>query len=241
LLDKLALAGRGFASYLTLTESADALAKNLVLKSAYPYLTDVSIDWGGLAIADATPANVPDVYAGQPLVITGRYRSGGTGVVKVNATTAGKRITIPITVTLPAQEDAEAVASLWARRQIDDLEQAQLRKENVAKQVEQIGLKFHLVTDYTSFIAIDRTRVVSNGVTRLVEQPIIVPEGVNPGVAIEQPYSPPPQRTYSSSSSSSSSYDDGDSGGWGGGGRESLGLLFALLLGATWLVVRRAV
>lgn len=238
LLDRLAAAGRGFASYLTLTESPDALAKNLVLKSAYPYLTDVSIDWGGLPVVDAVPANIPDVYAGQPLVITGRYRAAGTGVVKVTATTAGQRVTIPISVALPAHEAAEPVASLWARRQIDALEEAQLRGENVARAIEAIGLRFHLVTDYTSFIAIDRTRVVSNGQARVVEQPLIVPEGVNPATTVAQA-SP----AAASTSSRPSSYDDGDSwgGGWGSGGSESLAWLFALVLGASWLVVRRAV
>jgi Ca-activated chloride channel homolog len=237
LLDRLAGAGRGFASYLTLTEPADKLAKDLVLKSAYPYLTDVQIDWGGLAVEELTPAHVPDVYAGQPLIITGRYRRPGNAVIKVSATTGGQRVTIPIQVTLPTTNNFEPVASLWARRKIEML-MAVADEQNVSKPVTELGLRFHLVTEYTSFVAVDRTRVVSNGKIRVVEQPIVVPEGVNHRTVDQTPSG------YSSSKSRRSSYDDGGGfGGWGGGGR-SLGDWWALVffgIGALWLIVRRFV
>jgi Ca-activated chloride channel family protein len=235
LLDRLAAAGRGFASYLTLSESPDKLSKELVLKSAYPYLTDVSIDWGGLAVEDLTPAMVPDVFAGQPLVISGRYRKPGAATVKVTAMAGGRQITIPITVTLPAREDFEPVASLWARRKIEALLDAKDRGENPRGEITELGLRFHLVTDFTSFVAIDRRRVVSNGQPRMVEQPLVVPEGMSPGTYPAPSYSPP---------SRSSDDDDSSWGGWGGGSggtREAreLWLFVAVMLGVLWLVVRR--
>ncbi len=236
LLDRLAGAGRGFASYLTLNEPADKLAKDLVLKSAYPYMTDVQVDWGGLAVEELTPGTIPDVYAGQPLLVTGRYRRPGTAVVKVSATTAGQRVTIPISVTLPPINNFEPVASLWARRKIETL-MAVADEQDVRKPVTELGLRFHLVTEYTSFVAVDRTRVVSNGVIRVVEQPSVVPEGVNPATTVEQTPS------YSSSSRSSKYDDGGGFGGWGGGGR-SLGdwwILVFFSIGALWLIVRRFV
>ncbi len=245
LLDKLANAGRGYASYLTLTESADKLAKELVLKSAYPYMTDVQIDWGGLGVDELTPAMVPDVYAGQPLIITGRYRSPGNAVIKVSATTAGQRVTIPIAVTLPMTNDFEPVASLWARRKIDTL-MDKADEENVQAAVTELGLRFHLVTEYTSFVAVDRTRIVSNGEVRVVEQPSVLPEGVSPATVDSE--EPPQSQTYSSSSSSSRShhshhFDGGGFGGWGGGGRlpGNWWLLLCFAIGTLWLIVRRSV
>lgn len=237
LLDRLAGAGRGFASYLTLTESAEKLAKDLVLKSAYPYMTDVQVDWGGLAVEELTPAMIPDVYAGQPLIVTGRYKRPGNAVIKVSATTAGQRVTIPIQVTLPPINNFEPVASLWARRKIETL-MAVADEQDVRQPVTELGLRFHLVTEYTSFVAVDRTRVISNGKIRVVEQPSVVPEGVNPATTVED-------TSYSSSGRSRrSSYDDGGGfGGWGGGGR-SLGdwwILVFFSIGALWLIVRRLV
>jgi Ca-activated chloride channel family protein len=237
LLDKLASAGRGFASYLTLTEPAETLAKNLVLKSAYPYMTDVVVDWGGLAVEDLTPATIPDVYAGQPLLVTGMYRRPGTAVVNVTATTAGQRVTIPIQVALPPINNFEPVASLWARRKIEVLSEKD-DEENVQKYITDLGLRFHLVTEYTSFVAVDRTRVISNGQIRVVEQPAVIPEGVNPATTVGEP-----QPSYPSSSRGRS-YDGGGFGGWGGGGGRPIGDWWIFIffgVGLVWLIVRRFV
>lgn len=241
LLDRLASTGRGFASYLTLTESPEQLAKELVLKSAYPYMTDVQIDWGGLAVEDLTPAVVPDVFAGQPLVITGRYRRPGSAVVRVSATTAGKRVTIPIAITLPAVNHFEPVASLWARRKIETL-MAVANDRDVRAEVTALGLRFHLVTEYTSFVAVDRMRIVSNGKVRVVEQPSVVPEGVNPATTVASEEAPPPPRR--SRSSDGGGFRWGGGGGWGGGGAAPGGdwwILAFITLGALWLIVRRVV
>nr|MDQ3370050.1 VIT and VWA domain-containing protein [Myxococcota bacterium] len=69
LLNQLAAVGRGFASYLNLTENPHDVGVELVRRSAYPYLTDVTIEWSGLAVGSVTPAAIPDVYAGMPLVV----------------------------------------------------------------------------------------------------------------------------------------------------------------------------
>ena len=236
LLDRLALAGRGFASYVTLTEDPNKAATQLVLKSAYPYLTDVEVDWGGLQVEDLTPVSIPDVYAGQPLVIAGRYHTPGVATIRVTATTAGRRVVIPIAVQLPAFNDFEPVASLWARRKIELLT-ANKELENVTKQITELGLQFHLVTDYTSFVAVDRSRTVS-GQAQLVEQPSLIPEGVNA------------ETTVAATSSSHHSHGDdgchffcGGGGGWGGGGPEDTDwyILAFAMLGALWLIVRRLV
>jgi Ca-activated chloride channel homolog len=234
LLDRLARAGRGFASYITLTESPQELANRIVAMSAHPYLTNVAIDWGGLEVADATPALVPDVYAGQPLLVSGRYRKGGRATVTVSATTGGRRIAIPVAVELPERRDFEPVASLWARRQIEVL--AGDSENPHEKEITRLGLAFHLVTQYTSFVAVDRSRVVSNGTLRTVEQPLVVPEGVSPEASGATPATQP------SSSSSSRSHDDGSHFGWGSGGPVDhwpsvLGLLG--LLGLLCVLVRR--
>ena len=235
LLDRLAIAGRGYASYLTLTEPAEPLATDLVKKSAYPYLTDITVDWGGLDVEGVSPANVPDIYAGQPLVLTGRYRKPGTASLLVTATAAGRRVTIPVAIALPTLNNFEPVASLWARREID----YRTAKGDV-QGITELGLAYHLVTAYTSFIAIDRTRVVSNGQVRMIEQPSIVPEGVNAGAAGADMDSPPTTSSYSSGGGDDSIFSGGG-GGWGGGGREDVEtwMLIFLTIGAIWLIVRR--
>ncbi len=223
LLDRLSVVGRGFASYLGTTEAAGGVAGALVRRSSYPYLTDVSIDWGGLQVREVTPGVIPDVYAGMPLIVAGKYREAGRATVTFRATAAGKPVSIPIEVTLPAQHEQPAVAQLWARHRIEELMTLATSDgipDGVAAELTQLGLGYHLVTERTSFIAVDRTRVVaSDGQVRVVEQPAATPEGVNLAAAVGDVAEP----VASSSSGSRSSYDGSSSGGgwsrgWGGGG-----------------------
>ncbi|MBA3395677.1 MAG: VWA domain-containing protein [Deltaproteobacteria bacterium] len=247
LLNQLAVAGRGFPSYLNLGENAQELGTSLVRRTAYPYLTDIKIEWNGLAVGGVTPAAIPDVYAGMPLVVSGIYTQPGQARITVSATTAGRRISIPVTVTLPDRVDAEPVAALWARKRIDELLETagETVSSSVVSQVTELGLAFHMVTAYTSFVAVDRTRVVQpGGASKLVEQPALMPAGVNGDTAIGPAEDAPPtytaSRRSSPSSSRRSSSSDYGGGGWGGGGDvDLLTLLLALaLLPLAWTLRR---
>jgi Ca-activated chloride channel family protein len=139
----------------------------------------------------------------------------------VTATTAGRRVQIPVEVTLPERLDQQPVAALWGRKQIDELYALagdEITPSTVNK-ITELGLQFHMVTDYTSFVAVDRTRVVNaNGTSKVIEQPALVPAGVNAETAIGPQEASPSYQSSSSSSSSSGDYGGGWSGGGGGGG-----------------------
>jgi Ca-activated chloride channel family protein len=231
LLDQIATVGRGFASYLNLTDPAADLAEDLVRRTGFPYLTDVQIDWNGLAVGAVTPHAIPDVYAGMPLVVSGAYTRPGRARITVSATTAGRRVQIPVEVTLPDRVDAEPVAALWARKRVDELLSVagdHVTAETVS-QITQLGLGFHMVTDHTSFVAVDRTRVVAqNGSSRIIEQPALAPAGVN----LETAIGPSAQAAPSASSPSpsrQSEWSGGGGGGWGGGGGGDVDLLTLIL------------
>lgn len=194
LIDELARVGRGFASYLGPTESAPALAREVVARSRAPYLTDVTIDWGGLAIDDQAPALVPDVHAGLPLGVAVRYRQPGTATVTVRGLLAGRPVSYPATVTLPADADQPAVRLAWARARVDDLlagEEGPRDSGPVSAAIERLGLEHGLVTRETSFVAVDRTRVVApGGAPQVLEAPATMPEGVDLEQVVPSP--PPP-------------------------------------------------
>jgi Ca-activated chloride channel family protein len=217
LLNQIATVGRGFASYLNLTDSAADLAEDLVRRTGFPYLTDVQIDWNGLAVGSITPRAIPDVYAGMPLVVSGAYTRPGRARITVSATTAGRRVQIPVEVALPDRVDAEPVAALWARKRIDELlfVAGDHVTGDTVSQITALGLGFHMVTDYTSFVAVDRTRVVvQDGSSRIVEQPALAPAGVN----LETAIGPSAQTaSYASSPSPSRASEPSGGGGWGGG------------------------
>ncbi|MBA3500841.1 MAG: VIT and VWA domain-containing protein [Myxococcota bacterium] len=220
LLNQIAAVGRGYASYLNLTENPADLGEDLVARTAYPYLTDIKIEWNGLAVGGVTPAAIPDVYAGMPLIVSGVYTQPGRGKITVTATTAGRRVQIPVEVTLPDRLDQQPVAALWGRKQIDELYAlaGDAITDSTVKKITELGLQFHMVTDYTSFVAVDRTRVVNaNGTSKVIEQPALVPAGVNPESAIG-PEAASPSSSSSSRSSGGGDYGGGWSGGGGGGG-----------------------
>lgn len=232
LLNQIAAVGRGFASYLNLTDSAADLAEDLVRRTGFPYLTDVQIDWNGLAVSSVTPRAIPDVYAGMPLVVSGAYTRPGRARITVSATTAGRRVQIPVEIALPDRVDAEPIAALWARKRIDELlfvAGDQVTTETVS-QITELGLGFHMVTDYTSFVAVDRTRVVApGGASQIIEQPALAPAGVNLETAIG-PSAPAAPYAGSPSSGRSDSSGGGGWGGWGGhGGGGDVDLLTLLL------------
>ena len=231
LLNQIAAVGRGFASYLNLGENAQHLGEDLVARTSNPYLTDIEIAWNGLAVGAVTPAAIPDVYAGMPLVVSGVYTHPGRAKITVSATTAGRRVKIPVDVTLPDRVANPPVAGLYGRKRIDELYAiaGEELTPAVAAQITELGLAHRIVTDYTSFVAVDRTRVVNHdGNSRVIEQPALVPAGVNPETAIGPAPSSPAPASYSSSESRGGG---GGGGGWigGGGGGGDVDLLTLLL------------
>jgi Ca-activated chloride channel family protein len=240
LLDQIAAVGRGFPTYLNLGENAGDVGATLVRKTAYPYLTDIKIEWNGLAVGSVTPATIPDVYAGMPLVVSGVYTQPGHAKIAVTATTAGRRVRIPVDVTLPDRADDEPVSALYGRKRIDELYAVAGGdlSSSAISQITELGLQFHMVTDYTSFVAVDRARVVNpDGTSKVVEQPALVPAGVDPETSVG-PSEPAATPSYSSSGYSGGGYSGG--GGWGGGGDvDPLTLLLGLALLPLVLTLRR--
>ncbi len=254
LFDRLGEVGRGFTSYLYKYDEASAMATELVDRSAYPYLTDLEIDWKGLKVQDLSPAKLPDVYAGQPIIITGRYKEPGSARVELKARAAGRNVRIPLEVTLPAKEVQRSVAYLWARKRIKELMGKNFGDIASAdkKAVEGIGLGFGLVTEFTSYVAVDETRVVTDsGVVKTLVQPAPMPEGVSAAMAIGSPVAAQgPSYPGSSSSHSSPSRGYGGSGGGysggggsggggGGGDIDPLTLLLSLVLVPMAIFLRR--
>lgn len=182
LLDRLAEQARGFASYLDLRSEVSETVDLLARRTAAPYLTDLTIDWGGLRVEDLTPTRLPDVYAGLPVVISGRYDGPSAGEIVLRGRRGRRTFELPLELVLPAAEDRPAVAYLWARQRIRALLAQQYDGEVAAvrDEVTRLGLRFGLVTPYTSYVAVDEARTVE-GAPRTVTQPNATPSGYGGG------------------------------------------------------------
>src|SRR5215208_6804570 len=80
LLDKVAEAGRGEVEYVGLNDDGSAAARRFHERVRNPLLTDISVEWEDLPVADVYPKRIPDLFSATPIVITGRY----TGPAKRN-------------------------------------------------------------------------------------------------------------------------------------------------------------
>jgi Ca-activated chloride channel family protein len=159
LLERAAEIGRGRAIVVTPSEDPATAAARFASYVDRPVLTDVAIDWGGLDVSEVYPRHAPDVFAGRPLVMTGRYAKGGKANVVVRGTYGGKRYERTVSVDLPrAVGDAnEEQRSLWARAAVHDRMTAMTLREDpkLVDEVTHLGLAFRLVTPWTSFVAVD--------------------------------------------------------------------------------------
>lgn len=187
LLDKMAEEGRGEVEYVPLNGDGSAAAKRFHERVRNPLLTDISIDWGGLPVSGIYPKRIPDLFGAKPVIVHGRYAGAGRGVIRLRGRTAAGEFTREIRVSLPAVEKRhDVLASLWARTRIDDLMaqdyagiQRGETKTDVKEAITQLGLDFRLMTQFTSFVAVEETIVTDAGQPRRIEVPVEMPEGVS--------------------------------------------------------------
>jgi Ca-activated chloride channel homolog len=187
LLDKMAEHGRGEVEYVGLQDDGSAAARRFHERVQHPLLTDISIDWYGLDVSEVYPKQFPDLFSAKPLVVTGRYTTRGKGTIRLRGKVAGRSIVRKIGVEFSAFEpEHDVLATLWARTKIADLMaqdytgfQQGNPKPNIRKAITQLGLDYRLMTQFTSFVAVEELIITEGGQPRRVEVPVELPDGVS--------------------------------------------------------------
>ena len=187
LLDGMAQAGRGEVEYVTLESQGDAAAERFHERILAPVLTDIEIDWGELPVADVYPKLIPDLFAAKPIMIHGRLTGRPEGVITLRGNTGAGPYESQIVASAPADAtDHEALASLWARAKVaylmmQDYDAAQSGQfpEELKRQVTDLGIEFRLMTQFTSFVAVEEMTVTVGGEPTKVTVPVEMPEGVS--------------------------------------------------------------
>jgi Ca-activated chloride channel family protein len=183
LLDRMADLGRGAYVFVRPDERADDALEAFRSWVTKPYLTDLSIDWGALPVADFGSERLRDLGSGQTLTLVGRYLDSGEGDVVVRGRLAGRPWEQRIHVKLPDKEARhEALAPLWARGRIEELTlgSPQGVTESVRAEVTALALEYRLMSAFTSFVAVDDSQVVNpGGASPTVHQAVPIPDGVS--------------------------------------------------------------
>ncbi|HLM25118.1 MAG TPA: VIT domain-containing protein [Pyrinomonadaceae bacterium] len=205
LLDKIADVGRGEVEYVGLNDDGSAAARRFHERVRSPLLTDISIDWNGLPVADVYPQRIPDLFSAKPVVVTGRYTSPGRATVRLKGKMAGQDFVRDVPVELPeTMASHDVLASLWARARVDNLmnqdyqgAQSGNMRADLKDTITQLGIEYRLMTQFTSFVAVEERVVTDGGQPRRIDVPVEVPEGVNRETA----YSDRPSGTLQSPTS----------------------------------------
>ncbi|MFM7199381.1 MAG: VIT and vWA domain-containing protein [Myxococcota bacterium] len=147
-----------------------------------PVLTQVRLKSEQFQPLDLEPRAIPDVLAQRPVLVYGRYKGKAQGKLILEGMSGeGPYRQVFDLNRVPARVEHGALRYLWARNRIatlkdyGDLEPG----VQVEKEVTRLGLSYNLLTDYTSFVAVDTQVRNRGGEQETVQQPLPLPEGVS--------------------------------------------------------------
>ncbi len=156
LLDRLALEGRGRVEYVAADANVEQALGQVFTRIDAPVLTDLRIVHSPVRFIDRVPADLPDLFSGEELVVFARYQGEASGELIIEGMRNGRRERFAAPVRFPEHETANAwVAPLWASQRIGELtRQARLEGTSPAliAQIRELGLRYGILTEYTSYL-----------------------------------------------------------------------------------------
>jgi Ca-activated chloride channel family protein len=178
LMTRAAELGRGAFTHIGSVDQVEERMRELFAKLENPAVTGLAARFSD-ATADTTPAALPDLYRGEPLVVAAKLDKL-TGSLEIKGHIGDR----PWTVTLPLANAAEGkgLSKLWARRKISDAEVARnmrmVSPEESDKTILKLALEHQLVSRLTSLVAVDKTPSRPAGEPlKLTDLPINLPAG----------------------------------------------------------------
>jgi Ca-activated chloride channel family protein len=170
--------GRGSFTHIGSEEQVLARMSALFAKLEKPVMLGLKAEWPQGTSAEVWPDPLPDLYAGEPVVLSARV-GATSGELHLSGMFDGK----PWTAALRLSDavDGIGVAKLWARSKIDSLEAKAYGDVSfgvIEKQIEAVALEHHLVSSQTSLVAIDKSKSRPDGQgAASVDMPVNLPEG----------------------------------------------------------------
>jgi Ca-activated chloride channel family protein len=193
LIEGMARAGQGEPFIVTEPGEAKEVAKRLWDYVKSPVLTHVEIETADFQTFDVEPLSVPDLFADRPLVVFGKWKGKPAGTIRVTGLGGEGRFekVFEISETRPSA-DNQALRYLWARERVARLTDYGADGGDATRQaVTGLGLKYELLTPYTSFVAVHEKVRNQEGAAPDVDQPLPLPQGVSDSaVGVPEPELP---------------------------------------------------
>jgi Ca-activated chloride channel family protein len=180
-LKRLAGLGGGACELVESEDRLDAVMDRVHRRIGAPVLTGLELDPAGLEIDldSLAPRRLPALFAGSPLVVSGRFKGSPGGAVTVRGRDAAGQ---PWSTTVPATGgDAPTLTATWARAHLRDLEDRYATDRAPDRELERrivaTSLRYGVLCRFTAFVAADVQVVNEGGVVHRVLQPLEAPAG----------------------------------------------------------------
>ena len=157
LLSRLAAIKRGRFSYIETAASIEPEVARLAAHISKPLLVDVSVDVEGPVASRIYPRTLPDLFAEDELLVTGRLRGTGATKFTIRGKLEGKPVAYTKTLDLGKAPGRPWVGALWAQSRVAHLlEEISLGASapEMVEEVTNLALAYNFVTPYTAFLAI---------------------------------------------------------------------------------------
>jgi Ca-activated chloride channel family protein len=180
LIEGMAHAGMGQPFVVTGENEALKAAEKFNNYILSPVMTHISVDFDGIDVYDVEPLSIPDVFAERPVIVFGKYRGKPAGSILLKGENAHGTVVMKQAFTANRESaSTSALQYLWARERIRTLaDYSSVQPEANKDRIVELGLKYNLLTPFTSFLAIDN-QIRNNGQSTTVQQPLPLPEGVS--------------------------------------------------------------
>ena len=159
-----AAAGSGSYTFIGNRSQVQERMTDLFEKLERPALLRLKVSWPGGAPPELAAPLPADVYAGDPIIIAARFATPLQGALTLSGTSAGQEWVRQVPFT--AVSEQAGVAKLWARERIEKLVMERnygADPESTKTQIVQLALAHHLVSDFTSLVAVDTAAVRPQG------------------------------------------------------------------------------
>ncbi|MEE9551983.1 MAG: hypothetical protein V3V89_02955, partial [Gammaproteobacteria bacterium] len=177
-MNRAATFGRGTHTYIGKVDEVQEKMATLFRKLESPVLTDIKLNWSDSNTIESWPQKIPDLYLGEPLLISARATSFPEDF-QINGMIAGAPWNA--TLKLTGGQDNSGIAVLWARKKIAGLMNQHHRNDQIKdtrRKIIETALKHHLVSKYTSLVAVDITPArVQEEILKSHALPVNLPAG----------------------------------------------------------------
>jgi Ca-activated chloride channel family protein len=182
IIEGMANVGLGESFVVTDEKDCDKKAEKFRKYIQTPVLTNITADYGDFNVYDIEPLNIPDVLAERPIIIYGKWKGDPKGTITIKGKTGQKDFSWTADVSAAnLSTDNVAIKYLWARQKIKMLDDYNNigSDTKLQEEITSLGLKYNLLTNYTSFIAIDSLVRNTTGKSTTVKQPLPLPDKVS--------------------------------------------------------------